>query len=179
MASKDDRDEAAVNARIAAIRAKNEARERRHREVEADRLEAEKNKSAVNLKLAATDEPEDFKNPFPNENNAASSNKKKAVHERVQQSKTTRIDQDKHHMQRRGRLADDDGPPPDPGYSFLADRMRDASPDQDEDEGQGQVEGQQRRGKNQQTRNQLPTRNKKEPLSTKKSGSGRDFRDEK
>lgn len=177
MASKDDRDEAAVNARIAAIRAKNEARERRHREVEADRLEAEKNKSAVSLKVAASDQPEDFKNPFPNENNAASTNKKKPVHERVQQSKTTRTDQDKHNLQgRRGRLADDDGPPPDPGYSFLADRMRDASPDEDEDD---QVQPE-RRNKNQPpSRNQQQTRNRKEPLANKKSGSGRDYRDEK
>ena len=36
---------------------------------------------------------------------------------------------------RAGRLADDDGPPPDPGYSFLADRMRDGSDDEETSDG--------------------------------------------
>ena len=49
MASKEDK-EAALNAKIASIRAANEATERRHREVQADRLKAEKNKSSITVK---------------------------------------------------------------------------------------------------------------------------------
>ena len=49
MASKEDK-EAILNARIAAIRAANEAAERRHREVQADKIQAEKSKSSITLK---------------------------------------------------------------------------------------------------------------------------------
>ena len=49
MASKEDK-EAALNAKIAAIRAANKATEKRHQEIQADRLLAEKTKSSITLK---------------------------------------------------------------------------------------------------------------------------------
>ena len=84
MASKEDK-EAAINARIAAIRAKNEERERRHREVENDRLQAEKSKSAVQVKspeekmAEIEDEGARFRSPFESNSSTKS---KKPVHER-------------------------------------------------------------------------------------------------
>ena len=62
----DEAKEAALNAKIEAIRAKNAAREARHREIEADRLEAEKSKSAVSVKTPGEEETEGFKNPYEN-----------------------------------------------------------------------------------------------------------------
>lgn len=121
MGSREEK-EAAINAKIAAIRAANEARERRHREVEADRLEAEKSKSAVGPK-PKNDEEVEFKNPFEEKN------RKKQPRKRPEE-----ISKELPRQTRgRSRLADDDGPPPDPGYSFLADRMRDGSPSSQEE----------------------------------------------
>ena len=166
MASKEDK-EAALNAKIAAIRAANEAAERRHREVQADRLQAEKSKSSITLK---TDEPEEdgaqtgnvdrFKNPFESSGKAT----KKPIHERVASKASPREEPAR---RSRGRLADDDGPPPDPGYSFLADRMRDGSPEAEDD----------RQGPKPAAANKFPSRStKKEPLVNKRSGGagGRD-----
>ena len=87
MASKEDK-EAAINARIAAIRAKNEERERRHREVENDRLQAEKSKSAVSVKspeekmAEIEDEGARFRSPFESNSSNSSTKSKKPVHER-------------------------------------------------------------------------------------------------
>ena len=69
----------------------------------------------------------------------------------------------------RGRLADDDGPPPDPGYSFLADRMRDGSPEAEEDD-------KSRTPKAAVAANKFPSRSKKEPLVNRRStgAGGRD-----
>ena len=73
MASKEDK-EAALNAKIAAIRAANKATEKRHQEIVADRLLAEKTKSSITLKEDETKEdnggpvdgtPDRFKSPFP------------------------------------------------------------------------------------------------------------------
>ena len=75
----DEAKEAALNAKIEAIRAKNAAREARHREIEADRLEAEKSKSAVSVKAPGEEETNEFKNPYEN----AATNRKKPVHERI------------------------------------------------------------------------------------------------
>ena len=138
MASKDQGD---IDARIARIRAANEERERRHREVLADRLEAEKTKSAVNVKSPESggtkpvESEERFRSPFEANSSTNSSsapkNSKKPVHERLANSKSN-PSREEPARRGRGRLADDDGPPPDPGYSFLADRMRDGSPEEDE-----------------------------------------------
>merc|ERR1712083_1088213 len=46
---RDKEKEDALNARIAAIRSRNKIIEQRHREVEADRLEAERNNASVTL----------------------------------------------------------------------------------------------------------------------------------
>ena len=160
--SKEDK-EAALNARIEAIRAKNAAREARHREIEADRLEAEKSKSAVSVKVPG-EESEEFKNPF---DNAATTNRKKPVHERITSRPSPGSTSDSNSRRSRGRLADDDGPPPDPGYSFLADRMRDGSPSEDDSPDKRPLRKEQR-----------PKNDKKEPLGNRRSGGGnRDYRD--
>ena len=163
MASKEDK-EAALNARIAAIRAQNEARERRHREIEADRREAERNKSAVKLKAEeeeiVADRGGGFRNPFESSGKVL----KKPVYERTTKS---REEQPSSATRRgRGRLADDDGPPPDPGYSFLADRMRDGSPEEDQDSRREQ------RGPRNTGKVPLP-RPKKETIAAKKSSEMR------
>ena len=156
MASKEDR-EAAINAKIAAIRAANEARERRHREVEADRLEAEKNKSAVTVKTEEELAEQDrFKNPYDSTGKV----NKKPSHERP--SPVSKPSPREEPVRRgRGRLADDDGPPPDPGYSFLADRMRDGSPEDEEQDKKGNK-----------AMVSKTSRIKKEPLMAKRSGGG-------
>ena len=136
MASKNQED---LDAKMARIRAANEERERRHREVLADRLEAEKSKSAVNVKSAESgtkpvESEERFRSPFdasPSGSSASKSSNKKPAHERLANSKS-QPSREEPARRGRGRLADDDGPPPDPGYSFLADRMRDGSPEDDD-----------------------------------------------
>merc|ERR1711976_872194 len=118
MASKDQGD---IDARIARIRAANEERERRHREVLADRLEAEKTKSAVNVKSPESggtkpvESEERFRSPFEANSSTNSSsapkNSKKPVHERLANSKSN-PSREEPARRGRGRLADDDGPPP-------------------------------------------------------------------
>ncbi len=163
--------DAALNAKIAAIRAANEARERRHKEVEADRLEAVKNKSAVVLKGTEAGQEEDgFRNPFE----ASGKVSKKPTHERLAPVTSAAKPKDDQPQRRsRGRLADDDGPPPDPGYSFLADRMRDGSPETDESPDKRGSMDKNRVDRSSKSRDFPQQRFKKEPVALKKSGGGR------
>ena len=174
MASKEDK-EAALNAKIAAIRAANEATERRHREVQADRLKAEKTKSSITVKDGSEEDggaqgsPVDrFKNPFESSGKAS----KKPINERITPNKASPRE-DQPQRRRAGRLADDDGPPPDPGYSFLADRMRDGSPEGPEDDDISRTGP-----KAATSANKFPSRDrsKKEPLVNRRSAGlgGRD-----
>ena len=176
MASKEDK-EAALNAKIASIRAANEATERRHREVQADRLKAEKNKSSITVKDGSEEDgaasgtsatPVDrFKNPY--ESSAKAS--KKSIHERLAPNKPSPSPREEP-RRGRGRLADDDGPPPDPGYSFLADRYRDGSPEAEDDD----INRTGTKSAANASSNKFPSRSKKEPLMNRRStgAGGRD-----
>ena len=186
MASKEDK-ESALEAKIAAIRAKNLERERRSLEVKNDRLEAERSQSSVtNIKTGEVEGTESvgehdednsrdsgFRNPYGSSSsaNSSSSKVKKAVHERINNSKqqpqnsSSSNREDLGQRRSRGRLADEDGPPPDPGYSFLADRMRDGSPVEDTEDSRKKQNNRPKRG---------------EPHSRRSGGGGsRQHQDEK
>ena len=87
------------------------------------------------------------------------------MHERISNARTPPTSDSNASSRRgRGRLADDDGPPPDPGYSFLADRMRDGSPSGEEDSSE----------KRPMRKDQRPQKNMsdKKPLASRRSGPG-------
>ncbi|XP_040580648.1 uncharacterized protein [Lepeophtheirus salmonis] len=114
--------EAALNAKIAAIRAKNEALQRRHAEVQADKKEAEKIQSSVTCT-----NPKDFsyerrKTPPLGERRGKSEGVRSVEH-----SSTPDHNGSLNNNDLRGRPRLKESPPPDPSYRFLADRMRDGS----------------------------------------------------
>lgn len=120
--SKEDK-EAEINAKIAAIRAKNAERERRHAEVEADRRRAEQTKSAVKLTPAAEEASSEgaggggggiFHNPFgdvPRRTQPGGNVKSRLgpTAASPEQGKAASKAGSK-------RLTERDLPPPDPGY---------------------------------------------------------------
>ena len=126
--SKDEK-ERQLDAKIAAIRAKNEEKIQRQREVEKDRKLAERQNQSI---TTAPRVKEEYEHQFvgPDRNDKAVNVKQKL---RRDDSQSDRKDK-----RSGGRLRDGDGPPPDPGYRFLADRMRDGSESEGEEEdGQG------------------------------------------
>ncbi|XP_059095300.1 uncharacterized protein LOC131890047 isoform X2 [Tigriopus californicus] len=145
---------AALEAKIASIRAKNAALEKRHQEVEQDRLSAEKRQSAVQPQ----NQPPAHYYPHHNNDHAHSNHhqptsRHSAHHHRSSGSGASRgqprremapktawrsIEPEEPDAPLRtptgalSRLSQKEGgPPPDPAYRFLADRMRDGS-DSDE-----------------------------------------------
>lgn len=134
-----DKREAALNAKIAAIRAANEALERRHAEVEADKKLAEKKKSAVDTRTTPEGTPhaKSVERDLPPTSSTIGGmkvgpNLRRNVDKNVRASAQDRIrrdDQTTFHV--KSRLGDADGPPPDPGYNFLADRDRDRDEEND------------------------------------------------
>ena len=128
MADKLDR-EAAISAKIAAIRAANEERVRRHAEVEADKKLAEKKRSAVDIRHAAG--PDGNPHTMPDAEGVAFSGPKTAAGNRrnldrspqpsalppTRSSAQDRLRRDDNGAQVKSRFsAEKDGPPPDPGY---------------------------------------------------------------
>jgi hypothetical protein len=111
--------EAAISAKIAAIRAANEERERRHAEVEADKKLAEKKQSAINLKLAVGGG--DASPGWDRDRNFTSENSRRSPMDRCDPSRPRTSAQDRLRRDESGqllksRLGDKDGPPPDPAY---------------------------------------------------------------
>ena len=120
--SKEER-EAEINAKIKAIRAANEARERRHAEVEADKKQAEKSHASVtsNKPFSEDNSGQDvdgkFHSPYgevPPANRRTSGG---GVKSRL--GPVPAAPEPARHQQKPGstnRLTGKDGPPPDPGY---------------------------------------------------------------
>ena len=133
--SKDEK-ERQLDAKIAAIRAKNEEKLQRQREVEKDRKLAEKQNQSITTAPKVKKE-EEYEHAFvgPDRNDKVSKGK-------PEPRKDESFGEKKDSKQRSGgRLRDGEGPPPDPGYRFLADRWRDGSESEAEDEGADVVRG--------------------------------------
>ena len=116
--SKDEK-ERQLDAKIAAIRAKNEEKLQRQREVEKDRKLAEKQNQSITTAPRVKQEA-DYEHTFvgPDRNDKVN-NKSGKPEPRRDES----FGEKKETKQRSGgRLRDGEGPPPDPGYRFLADR---------------------------------------------------------
>ena len=116
--SKDEK-ERQLDAKIAAIRAKNEEKLQRQREVEKDRKLAEKQNQSITTAPRVKQEA-DYEHTFvgPDRNDKVN-NKGGKPEPRRDES----FGEKKETKQRSGgRLRDGEGPPPDPGYRFLADR---------------------------------------------------------
>ena len=127
--SKDEK-ERQLDAKIAAIRAKNEEKIQRQREVEKDRKQAEKqNQSITTAPRVKLEEEYDhqFVGPDRNERN----HKQRPPMKRDDSNNGKK---EKDSKRSSGRLRDGDLPPPDPGYRFLADRWRDGSDSDKEEE---------------------------------------------
>ena len=119
--------EAAISAKIAAIRAANEERERRHAEVEADKKLAEKKRSAVDVRNAAG--PEGTPHAMPGSDSdpvvgpskpPTSGNDRRSVEKTgltpPRSSAQDRLRRDDSGALLKSRIGDRNGPPPDPGY---------------------------------------------------------------
>jgi hypothetical protein len=112
--------EAAISAKIAAIRAANEERERRHAEVEADKKLAEKKKSAVNVRNLAPapdaspgwDRDRNFGPKLTDNIRRSPADKPDPAKSRTSAQDRLRRDEFGHPV--KSRLGDKDGPPPDP-----------------------------------------------------------------
>ena len=134
--SKDEK-ERQLDAKIAAIRAKNEEKLQRQREVEKDRKLAEKQNQSITTAPRVKKE-EDYEHTFvgPDRNDKVNSSKSGKTETRRDESFGSG---EKMETKQRsgGRLRDGEGPPPDPGYRFLADRWRDGSESEGEEEENG------------------------------------------
>ena len=118
--------EAAISAKIAAIRAANEERERRHAEVEADKKLAEKKRSAVDVRNAAGPEgthhamPGGDCDPVVGLSKPTSGNVRRSVETPgvtpPRSSAQDRLRRDDSGALAKSRIGDRNGPPPDPGY---------------------------------------------------------------
>ena len=127
--SKDEK-ERQLDAKIAAIRAKNEEKIQRQREVEKDRKQAEKQNQSITTAPRVKLE-EDYDHQFVGPDRNERSHKQQQRPMKRDDSHNGKKDKDKRSS---GRLRDGDGPPPDPGYRFLADRWRDGSDSEKEEE---------------------------------------------
>ena len=131
--SKDEK-ERQLDAKIAAIRAKNEEKLQRQKEVEKDRKLAERQNQSVTTAPRVKLE-EDYKHDFVGpDRNDKTNNAKQRLGKREDSAGGEGGKKDKRSS---GRLRDGDGPPPDPGYRFLADRWRDGSESDDDEEDSG------------------------------------------
>ena len=118
--------EAAISAKIAAIRAANEERVRRHAEVEADKKLAEKKQSAVNLKIAVVGGGDESPGGWDRDRNFSANPAeiiRRSPMDRSDPSRNRTTAQDRLRRDESGqllksRLGDKDGPPPDPAYRF-------------------------------------------------------------
>ena len=121
--------EGAPEAKIAAIRAKNAALEKRHQEVEADRLRAEVTKSAVSKATPAAKEDGDDDFRSSNMRSTQPGNRRRSGHGAGGGGNDER--RSGGNAPAHQRLGEKHAPPPDPSYRFLADRMRDGDSDGD------------------------------------------------
>ena len=119
--------EAEISARIAAIRAANEERERRHAEVDADKKLAEKKKSAVDVRNTAAPETaspgrdRDLNFGPKNAGNLRRPQLEKTVPSPSRASAQDRLRRGAPDLGKpiRSRMGENDRPPPDPGYRFV------------------------------------------------------------
>ena len=130
--SKDER-ERQLDAKIAALRAKEAAKKQRHKEVERDRELAEKQNQSITTAPrvvrgeAGPGEPEPGSRALQRLGRGRESGPRQTGETRREQG-----------GRGGGRLGEGQGPPPDPGYRFLADRMREGSDgEEEEEEGRG------------------------------------------
>lgn len=127
-----------LDEKIRALRAKNAQVVQRKLEVDKDKQLAEKNRSSITSAVKPKfPDVDSFSPPEPKFRGSKSSRNSREDPSAVPTSDSKR---ESAPQARRvsGRLGDADGPPPDPGYRFLADRMREGSSDEAEvDEGAG------------------------------------------
>ena len=152
--SKDEK-ERQLDAKIAAIRAKNEEKLQRQREVEKDRKLAEKQNQSVTtaprVKLEGEYEHH-FVGPDRNDKVLAGAGAGgKQPPQRSIRREESYDKKDRPGDKKGGRLRDGEGPPPDPGYRFLADRWRDGS---DSEHGEAEAENGDRPRRQQQRRDE-------------------------
>ena len=136
--SKDEK-ERQLDAKIAAIRAKNEEKLQRQREVEKDRKLAEKQNQSVTTAPRVKVEGEyehHFVGPDRNDKVLAGAGGKQPPQRNIRREESY-DKKDRPGDKKGGRLRDGEGPPPDPGYRFLADRWRDGS---DSEHGEAEAE---------------------------------------
>merc|ERR1711915_879097 len=140
--SKDEK-ERQLDAKIAAIRAKEAAQKQRHREVDKDRKQAEKQNQSITTAPKVKQGEDNYEPQFYQDRGNKQRNTRRTRDEGFTESNSKRDSR-----KGSGRLGENDGPPPDPGYRFLADRWRDGSED-DGDENEGKMrerDGGRRRG---------------------------------
>ena len=125
--SKDEK-ERQLDAKIAAIRAKEAAQKQRHREVDKDRKQAEKQNQSITTAPRVKPGEDNYEPQFYHDRGNKHRNIRKSRDDSFTDSNNR-----KDSKKTAGRLGENDGPPPDPGYRFLADRWRDGS-DEDGDE---------------------------------------------
>ena len=123
--SKDEK-ERQLDAKIAAIRAKEVAQKQRHREVDKDRKLAEKQNQSITTAPRVKPGEDSYEPQFFQERG----NKHRNIRRSRDESLTENGRKDS--LKPGGRLGENEGPPPDPGYRFLADRMRDGSDEEGE-----------------------------------------------
>jgi len=124
--SKDEK-ERQLDAKIAAIRAKEATQKQRHREVDKDRKQAEKQNQSITTAPRVKPGEDNYDPQFFQERGNKQRNTRRSREDGF--TDNTRKDSKK----AAGRLGENDGPPPDPGYRFLADRWRDGSDEEGED----------------------------------------------
>jgi len=138
-ANKDER-ERALDAKIAAIRAKNHAKEQRQQEVMNDRKLAEKQNQSITTapRLKGSEEEVQFL-----QERVGVGRRKNRSRDDIFSDSNGKKDNGKGKANASGRLGENEGPPPDPEYRFLADRFRDGSDDEDGGNGRdrGSVDG--------------------------------------
>ena len=132
--SKDEK-ERLLDAKIASMRAKNAQRAQRHNEVEQDKKQAEKFKMSVTNapKVKEEDVEDSYESPFQHDKAKQRSRGRQARPEMTAENVSGK--NARKTAPGSGRLGENDAPPPDPGYRFLADRMRDGSDAEEEEEG--------------------------------------------
>jgi hypothetical protein len=132
--SKEER-ERQLDERIKALRAKNAQMEQRRLEVDKDRQLAEQNKSSITVKTKYPEPADSFVPP-------SEARSRRGGGDNNNRPRREELAENKHQppvVPRKvggggGRLGETDGPPPDPGYRFLADRMREGDGDSEEEE---------------------------------------------
>jgi len=108
--------------------AKEAAQKQRHREVDKDRKQAEKQNQSITTAPKVKQGEDNYEPQFYQDRGNKQRNTRRTRDEGFTESNSKRDSR-----KGSGRLGENDGPPPDPGYRFLADRWRDGSEEETEE----------------------------------------------